>query len=199
MQGVPEPLGIGDGQERLSFLEGEVANYPLPDWLWSETILGDCGRFLRGLHDASLGLALPEAIWQTEPHEPREVVCHNDFAPYNLVFRDGVLVGAIDFDTASPGPRIRDLAYLAYRLVPYVSDAGPDAPPESGRPARLGALIEAYGLPFSPGEVLTEMSDRLEELARFADARAEKTGRSEFADHAELYRGDAEAIRTMLA
>ena len=153
--GVPEPLGIdGLGCESLSFIPGEVANYPLPGWLWSEAILEDSARLLRRIHDAVSDFRLPDAIWQVVAHEPAEVICHNDFAPYNLVFRDGDLVGAIDFDTASPGPRVRDLAYLAYRLVPFVGDAGEFAPQESSRLERLDTLIDAYGMHFEPQEVL---------------------------------------------
>lgn len=196
--GVPEPLGIdGLGRESLSFLPGEVANYPLPGWLWSEAILEDSARLLRRIHDAVSDFRLPDAIWQVDAHEPAEVICHNDFAPYNLVFSDGDLVGAIDFDTASPGPRVWDLAYLAYRLVPFVGDAGEFAPPESSRLERLDALIDSYGMRFEPKEVLATMGARLEDLARFTDARAAETGNDEFREHAVLYRRDAAEIRAL--
>jgi hypothetical protein len=109
---VPEPLGFDDlGREVLAFLPGAVGNYPLPDWLWSSTILHEAGTLLRRMHDASVPLAhLPEH-WRVPAHEPVEVVCLNDVAPYNMVFNDGHLTGVIDFDMASPGPRI--LAELA--------------------------------------------------------------------------------------
>ena len=57
------------------------------------------------------GLDIHRSIaWQTPAHKPPEVICHNDFAPDNMVF-DGRrrLVGVIDGDTASPGPRVWDL------------------------------------------------------------------------------------------
>jgi Ser/Thr protein kinase RdoA (MazF antagonist) len=174
-----------------------VANYPLPGWLWSEVILEDSARLLRRIHDAVSDFRLPDAIWQIVAHEPAEVICHNDFAPYNLVFRDGDLVGAIDFDTASPGPRVWDLAYLAYRLVPFVGDAGEFAPPEATRLKRLDVLIDAYGMHFEPQEVLATMGARLEELAQFTDARALETGDDEFRKHAALYRRDVTSIREL--
>ncbi|MBE7701697.1 aminoglycoside phosphotransferase family protein [Oerskovia sp. Sa1BUA8] len=140
-------------------------------------------------------------VWQSPAHEPVEVVCHNDVAPYNLVFRAGTLVGLIDFDTASPGPRIRDLAYLGYRLAPFVADAaGEDGSGVVGRLdplARLDVLVEAYGLPFSRREVLTAMVVRLEEIADFTDGRAEETGRSDFLDHAAMYRADARRVAAL--
>ena len=44
---------------------------------------------LRAFHDASLGFAFDEPQWQWPAHEPAEVICHNDFGPYNLMFEDG--------------------------------------------------------------------------------------------------------------
>jgi len=208
---VPEPLGIDDqGREVLSYLPGDVANYPLPRWVWDESVLRDAGALLRRVHDASVGFlaarlpgpgARTEPVWQTAPHEPAEVVCHNDVAPYNLVFRDGVVVGLIDVDTASPGPRIWDLAYLGYRLAPLVADAGSeDAADVVGRLdplARLDALVAAYGMRYSRREVLTVVVARLDELAAFTDERASATGRDDFREHAAMYRADARHVQTL--
>ncbi|HEY0259909.1 MAG TPA: phosphotransferase [Lacisediminihabitans sp.] len=188
---VPEHLGLDDrGREILSFLPGRVANYPLPDWLWSDTILEEAGRLLRRVHDASVPLVAEPLDWSAPRHEPAEVVCHNDAAPYNLVFADGHVTGLIDFDTASPGPRLWDLAHLAYRLVPFVEDADPDAWTDDRRFDRLDRLVRAYGIPFSRAQVLSAIGARLEELATFTDRRAAETGRPEFLDHAAMYRRD---------
>ncbi|MFJ4108188.1 phosphotransferase enzyme family protein [Oerskovia enterophila] len=204
---VPEPLGTDDqGREVLSYLPGDVANYPLPLWVWDESVLRDAGALLRRVHDASVGfLAAGDApappVWQSAPHEPAEVVCHNDVAPYNLVFRDGVVVGLIDFDTASPGPRIWDLAYLGYRLVPLVADAGDgegaDVVGRLDPLARLDALVAAYGMRYSRREVLTVVVARLDELAAFTDERASATGRDDFREHAAMYRADARHIQAL--
>lgn len=192
---VPEALGTdGQGREILSFIPGDVAHYPLPEWLWSPSILNDAGALLRRIHDAGAGLAREGLDWQLRVHEPAEVVCHNDVAPYNMVFRGGRLAGLIDFDTASPGPRIWDFAYLAYRLVPLVEDAGSTAPTGAERFARLDALINAYGIPFGRGEVLTTIAARLDELADFTDGRAKDTGRIDFTDHAAMYRRDRDRM-----
>lgn len=193
---VPEPRGIDEqGREMLSFRPGETGGYPLPDWLWNPQILTDAGRLLRRYHDATAGFAPSDPIWQLPGHHPGEVICHNDVAPYNLVFADGRLTGMIDFDTASPGPRIWDLAYLAYRLVPYVEDAGSAAPAGSDRAGRLDQLITAYGVPFTREAVWTTMIDRLTELAEYTDGRAAETGRTEFVRHAALYRRGRERVR----
>jgi Ser/Thr protein kinase RdoA (MazF antagonist) len=192
---VPEPFGIDDqGREILSFRPGEVGNHPLPSWLWTEEILVQAGTLLRRVHDASRGFDPAGAVWQLPGHEPAEVICLNDVAPYNMVLESGRIVGLVDLDTASPGPRIWDLAYLAYRLVPFVGDAAVDLSwPQ--RSTRLRRLIEAYGGGFTDAEVYAVMAQRLIELAVFTDGRAEQTGRPDFVEHAALYRRDAAALR----
>ena len=47
--------------------------------------------------------------WAFEPRRPVETVCHNELFPWNTVFRSGVPVAFIDWDTAAPGPRVWDL------------------------------------------------------------------------------------------
>lgn len=141
---VPEALGMDHhGREVLTFMPGEAAHYPLPQWVWDPSILHDAGTLLRRIHDASVGIVRADLQWQLPTHQPAEVVCHNDVAPYNMVFRHGQLVGLIDFDTASPGPRVWDFAYLAYRLVPLGENGGGAAPGGNGRWSRLDALTKA--------------------------------------------------------
>jgi hypothetical protein len=195
---IPEPLGFdGEGREILAFLPGTVGNYPLPDWLWSPTILREAGALLRRMHDASVPLAYLPEHWRVPAHAPVEVVCLNDVAPYNMVFNDGHLTGVIDFDMASPGPRIWDLAYLAYRLVPLGEHAGDNAPHENERLRRLDTLIDAYGGGFTRFAVIRTAVDRLEDLALFTDQRAAETGRDDFVEHAALYRRDRDFLLAM--
>lgn len=192
---VPEPRGVDeDSREVLSYIVGVVPGYPLPEWVWAETVLAAAGRLLRRIHDASTALVGEDLVWQLPTHHPVEVICHNDFAPYNLVFRNGRLRGVIDFDTASPGPRIWDLAYLAYRLVPLTDDAHDGGPPAPERAGRLRLLIDSYEMPYEPAELLAAVAARLEELAAFTDARAAETGRDDFAEHAAMYRRDRDRV-----
>ncbi|QEW03490.1 aminoglycoside phosphotransferase family protein [Microbacterium lushaniae] len=194
---VPEPLGFDDlGREVLSFLPGDVGNYPLPDWLWAPAILDDTGKLLRRIHDASVPLVGRDLPWSLPRHEPEEVICHNDVAPYNMTFSGGRVTGLFDFDTASPGPRIWDLAYLVYRLAPLGEDAGIDITLDE-RLARLDRLVGAYGLPFRRGEVLDTVAARLLDLATYTDGRLRQTGNLEFGDHAAMYRRDAAYAETL--
>jgi aminoglycoside phosphotransferase (APT) family kinase protein len=194
---TPRPLGFtADGRERLTFLPGDVPNYPMPAWVWDESVLRDAAELLRRLHDASEPLAGTRDGWRSPVREPAEVVCHNDFAPYNLVFTDGRLTGVIDFDYCSPGPRAWDLAYLAYRLVPLTGWVEPDEPTEPERGRRLARLIDAYGLELRPSEVVAVVVDRLDALAEFSDEASVRLGNPELAEHAAGYRADAVRLRT---
>jgi Ser/Thr protein kinase RdoA (MazF antagonist) len=102
---APEPLGLDrQGREILTLLPGRVATYPLPAFVWSDDTLVAVARLLAAYHQATAGFVPPAgAVWQWPAHQPAEVLCHNDFAPYNLLFEDGRPCGVIDFDTASPG------------------------------------------------------------------------------------------------
>lgn len=195
---VPTALGMDErGREMLTYMPGDAAHYPLPEWAWESSILHEAGSLLRRIHDASTEIAWADLDWQMPAHQPAEVVCHNDVAPYNMLFQDGHLVGLIDFDTASPGPRIWDFAYLAYRLVPLGENGGSSAPREEVRPSRLSTLIEAYGLPFTHEDVLETLVIRLDELAAFTDGRAADTGRGDFLDHSAMYRRDRDFVAAL--
>lgn len=111
---APKPLGFDEqGREIVSFLEGKAAQYPLPDWIWNDRVLTDIATLQRRYHDSTMHFRPPiDAVWQWLVHEPFEVICHNDFAPYNIIFSHERPTGVIDFDTASPGSRVWDLAIL---------------------------------------------------------------------------------------
>lgn len=201
---VPEVLGLDDlGREILSFIPGDVP-HARPDWMWTEQVLTGVARSLREWHDATADFSAPEGKWGLPPSSPQEVICHNDFAPYNCVFSDGKFVGAIDFDFCSPGSRLWDLAYTAYRFVPLMP--GPDVdPPISGErspfglPAmteRLELFLNSYGAVdgrerFGGSELIRATVDRLLAIAAWTEEFARSSGNAALADHATMYRSHA--------
>lgn len=190
---VPEPLGSDEhGRDCLSYLPGVVPQYPLPHWVWHDEVLTTAGGLLSELHRASAGFDTRNAVWQIPAREPAEVICHNDFAPYNMVFDRHRLAGVIDWDTASPGPRVWDVAYLAYRLVPLTHPANADGLSSSlaERARRLRLLSVAYGPEVLPADIPIVAVTRLEELASFTQRRLDE-GHQQLRGHADLYRRDA--------
>lgn len=191
VRGVPEVLSSDDpSREVLTFVDGDVPGYPMPDWVYSEVALRSAGRLLRQIHDATATCS-HRGPWRSPTHKPVEVICHNDFAPYNLVFQASEVVGVIDWDYASPGPRVWDLAYLAYRLVPLTDASHDGGFTPDGRSARLSLLMDAYGLHVEPAQFRRVVCERLTELAEFSDAKALELSNPELAEHAILYRADA--------
>jgi hypothetical protein len=165
---APQPLGVDeDGREVLAFVAGGVPQYPLPAWALSDGALVAVARLMRRLHDASAGFA--GSGWQRLPGAPEgdEVICHNDLAPYNTVYVDGLPVAFIDWDYAAPGPRTWDLAHAAWRFVPLTAGA---PVPEAAR--RLRLLCDAYGLEV-PVELVARRMQALHDTIRELAARGD--------------------------
>lgn len=166
----PKLLGIDEqGREILSFIEGEAGQWPA---IWaSEIALTSSARLLRRYHDATIDLVGSNEAWVYEypDHARHEVICHNDFGAYNIVFKGMQAVGIIDFDLAGPGPRLKDVAYAAYWMTPLSlnnKDMLPfaEADLQSGS-RRLKMFCACYEITADEnllemiGEVLTLMGD----------------------------------------
>jgi aminoglycoside phosphotransferase len=128
------PLSLGvdeEGREVFSFLEGEVP--PDLDSGHSDARLAAAARLIRGYHAATAGSSLAGA---------EEVVCHGDLSPCNVVFRDGEPAALIDFDTAAPGARSRDLGYALFLWL----NLGTDGPSPGEQARRIIVFCNAYGV-----------------------------------------------------
>lgn len=181
--GAPRALGFDDqGREVLTYMEGEVAaqrrpGHPgggdLPEYVWRDDVLVQLGALLRAYHDAAATFPWAGREWLLETRQPVETICHNEVYPWNTVFRAGVPVAFIDWDTAAPGPRVWDLGLIACVWVPFWPDALceaaglPTGVAEKARRFRL--LTGAYGLEPDLGIVragIERMQGFLEHLHR---------------------------------
>ncbi|MFJ7756027.1 phosphotransferase enzyme family protein [Peribacillus muralis] len=153
---APKFLGIDEnGREIISYIEGEAGNYPLKKYMWSDDVLRKMGEMLRHYHDAVSDFSFDDdwpSIDQTP--QPAEVICHNDFAVYNIIFQEERPIGIIDFDVAGPGPRLWDIAYTLYTCVPlsrfYLNETGEKVHYNASQDAfriksRVGLFFESYG------------------------------------------------------
>ncbi|ONK13538.1 aminoglycoside phosphotransferase family protein [Streptomyces sp. MP131-18] len=157
---APRPLGFDErGREVLTHIEGEAGPAG-----WAR-IVDDAGlaafaRLLREYHEAVADFTPPPgAVWSAGPR-PRaagEIVCHGDFGPWNVVWREGRPVGLIDWDHARPAPARHDVAYALEYAAPFRDDAeavrwlAHPGPPD--RPRRIAHFCAAYGLPSADGMV----------------------------------------------
>jgi hypothetical protein len=149
----PRVRGIDtQGREVLTFIPGTVGNHPVAPEMITDASLVACARLLRRYHAAATIQPGWDALpWRVRHPDPAtwEVICHGDVATYNTVYDGETPVGLIDFDVAGPGPKLWDVAYAAYRLVPLASDAscrGFGFPVLPDRPRRLARFLDAYGL-----------------------------------------------------
>ena len=150
VHGVPEPLGVADGRERLAFLPGASGG---DGWYHQHTDQGlaSAARLLRRLHDASADWTPPaDTVWAAPPVVgPDAVFCHGDPGPWNFVWSDQEAVGLVDWDYLHPAPRLDDVAYALRWFAPLRSDALAlgwqhfRAVPD--RRHRVQVFLEAYG------------------------------------------------------
>jgi hypothetical protein len=197
---VPRPLGVDSaGREALSYIPGETVGDVdrWPSWGTADSTVAQVGKLLRRIHDATRGFADGQVLpWRLVDAGvgPSEVVCHNDVAPYNLVWDDRV-VGLIDWDFASPGdPRV-DLAFALWQLAPLHH---PELSQKLGwsddvdRLSRARSLVDAYELAPSLRPGLTDfVIDRMRTLRNTISELA-AAGHTAFEYHIE--RGDLDDI-----
>ena len=175
------PLGVDpDGRERLEYIEGDVAYPPYPAWAQTDLALASAAALVRRLHDASATFVPPpDATWSSEMADPEggPLICHNDVCLENLVYRNQVAVGLLDFDFAAPGRRLYDLAQFARMNVPLESD---DDAVLLGRTPRLDPfrrlriVADAYGLPPGRGEFLDVVAQGIRRGGQFLQRRLDE-------------------------
>ncbi len=153
---APRVLGVDErGREVLTYLEGETIgdDDPWPPWWRDDDTLVQAIVLLRRFHsEVATFEPPPDARWRfAGSGEPGATIVHGDWAPYNVVWRDGAIVGVIDWDLARPGDPLDDLAFAAWLWAPLhhpglIADGEFGPWEDAERERRLRLLADTYGL-----------------------------------------------------
>jgi Ser/Thr protein kinase RdoA (MazF antagonist) len=154
---APRWLGVDEqGRDMLSWIDGEtfVERGRMHPYIedgagritFSDEQVAAAMRLLRRYHD-TFG---------------DEVICHGDFGPWNIVWRNGLPFAVIDFDNAYRGEASDDVAYALRMFVGYGFARA--APAELVR--RTSAAVNAYGAEFDVPAILEREYELAEERCR---------------------------------
>jgi hypothetical protein len=164
---APRFLGTDGDWELLSFVPGTIPSQLelRSGCVATDDVMTAAARVLRRFHDATRGLDPAGLPWaatflQSGNHD---VICHNDFGPWNCTFTDGMPTGMIDFSEAAPGSREWDLVFSATFFVPLHAWAD-----FSDAPRRLRLMCDAYGLD-DRSRVVPTLIERSERTIRVAE------------------------------
>jgi hypothetical protein len=160
---APRFLGFdAQGREVLTFIEGEVPS-DCRAIVWEDGQLEAAATLLRRFHDATAGLDIAAEA---------EVICHNDFGPWNLIWRGGLPVAMIDFDSAAPGARADDLGYAIWKHL----NLGLVELPATEQRRRLLVMASAYDVPADEGivQAIAEAQERMRRLIEKAPQSVER-------------------------
>jgi Phosphotransferase enzyme family len=91
-----------------------------------------------------------------------DVICHGDYGPWNLVWREGLPVAVIDFDNVHRGAAADDVAYALRMFVCYAF--AEETREELVR--RTHVALHAYGASFDVPAILEREYDLAEERCR---------------------------------
>jgi Ser/Thr protein kinase RdoA (MazF antagonist) len=171
---APRVRGIDEqGREVLDYIPGEAfagGTVAVPDRVFDEDHLVAAARLMRRYHDVVAAFTPPpNAQWRLVAPTEHELICHNDWSPWNALFRDERLAMMLDWDLAGPGSRLWDVANAAACWVTLISEA--KLFDLAQRAQRLRLFCDAYGLE-DRSQLLSTIRLRTDHVARFIEARA---------------------------
>lgn len=176
---APRVRGIDEeGREILEYVPGEAHSgtfEPLPDRVMDEQHVVAAAKLLRRYHDVVADFrAAPDATWRLLAPTKHEVICHNDWTPWNALFLEGRLSLMLDWDLAGPGSRVWGVVNAVLAWAPIYGGHGRWT--MDTRMRRLGLFLDAYGLE-DRREVFSTMRLFLQHVGRFVENEARRGDR----------------------
>jgi hypothetical protein len=170
-RGAPRAHGLDEqGREILDYIEGEVVWPDHFDLVESDAALAGVVASIRGFHDAAATFSGVERFtWSdrgADPRGPREILCHNDLAPWNLIHVQPGSWAFIDWDLAAPGRCSWDLAWALLSFVPLMPENDPG---DQRVVERIRLFRDTYGAAEFPTDVLAVAVERCEHKAERID------------------------------
>jgi thiamine kinase-like enzyme len=167
------------GREVLSYFDGESGKAG-----WTQ-IISDKGlqkyaRFLRTYHDAVAEYNPSDKLeWANGAKglQPGQIICHGDFGPWNIVWRDGEPIGLVDWDLAHPNAPEHDILYALEYSAPFRDDATTikwhHFKSVPNRKHRIEVFLEAYGTSMIK-DVAIKVATMQREVNEFAKSLANR-------------------------
>ena len=159
---APQPFGVTPDGDEVAFIPG-VGGDDACLLVDSDSAVAAVGDLLRRYHEAVAGWRPRTSVsWfdgstgtgsstssDTGSRLGDTLVCHGDVGPWNLVWRDGRIVGLIDWEHAHVGTRTSDIAYALQQELQTIG-----SPQEFSRSPIVDASkdIGSRGLPQAPTE-----------------------------------------------
>ncbi|MBN2730587.1 MAG: phosphotransferase [Bacteroidales bacterium] len=205
---IPEPISFDLNTEVLSYIKGEVP-HEMPSWIWNQSVLTQVALRMREWHDATVDFECDNPKWSFDTNTEHQVICHNDFAPYNCVFVHGDFVGLFDFDLCSPGSRLWDMSYTAYRYIPIMptvaieeeSEVSPFDIEEMN--IRINMFLKAYSkddllFMYTRKELLNMIIKRLIAISDWTRKYAEETKNEILIKNALMYKRHSNWVESII-
>ena len=176
-EGAPRFLGRdAQGRQALSFVRGEVAGRPWPEWVADTDRIVSVARLVRRFDDAMQSFEMPADLPTNEiadpPGTPASIagpptfVGHMDITPENVVFVDGRASALIDFDLARPTERVSEVCNVLLWWAPLMPREDRElAVRDVDGVERAALLVDAYGLDPGDRELIVPMARNMADRA----------------------------------
>lgn len=148
----PRILGIDDKRrEIMTYFDGSpIEADPIPLETSIQAI-----KILREFHDL---------LSKLEGVGVEQTICHLDYAPWNVLQNDDVIVGIIDFDDLHIGQRIDDVTYAIWTFLDLGDENTHFTSTEQIN--QIAILVKAYGTDIDLSECITSLIGNQERVLK---------------------------------